>query len=840
MITHTLRQLPIAGTLVLLLLSAAIKAYPQQVGSAASVTGKVTAESGDPIAFVNIALLNATDSALVSGSVSDSTGIFLLENIAPGEYLIKASFLGYQTTYSARFHAGETSPRAGETSAHAEGTAPVHHAGTLIMKQDAGLLQSVTVTGQKPLIEQKIDRTVLNVENSILAQGNTALEVLEKAPGVMIDNDGNISLRGKQGVLVMIDGKPTYLSQQQVSTMLRSMSSNNIARVEIITNPSAKYEAAGNSGIINIVLKKNKNRGVNGSANAAFSQGKKYRTDGGLNLNYRNEDLNIFGNYSYGQRVGKRQLDLTRNFFASGSDIIDRSFLQQADMEMPSHNHSIKGGIDYYLDKKNTIGAMLSGNIGEWESENPTLSHILNSDESIRSGSRSMNMTGNHWNNLTYNLNYKHVFDSAGKEFTADVDYSQSDYGSDQHFHTDFFDSAGEPVRNASVRRGSLPSLTDIYAGKIDYVHPFKNGLKLETGWKSSFVTTDNNVRYDSLAGNNWVVDHATTNHFNYRENINAGYVNLSKEFKGFSLQVGLRGEQTITEGHQVTIDSLVKRNYFQLFPSIFLRKELSKNHQLQLSYSRRVNRPDYESLNPFRYYIDPYTYEEGNPYLEPQTTHSIELSHVFKGNFTTTINFSHTDDVMTEVARQIDSTNTTYVTRENLSMQNNYGLSITAPVPVTKWWMSNNYFNVFYNQYKGEYLGDNVNASLASFNFNSQNTFTLKNGFSFELSGFYNSKAVHGILISQPMYMISAGIQKTVLNKKGTIKFNVSDVFNTRHFEGDIRYQNMDIGIRNTWDSRMGTLSFSYRFGKEDVKPARRRNTGSEAEQNRIRGGGN
>ncbi|QEC53762.1 outer membrane receptor protein involved in Fe transport [Anseongella ginsenosidimutans] len=831
------RKLLFNSMLLLLLLIAVTPSYSQQTGSAASpglsgktgtvsVTGKITSESGNPIAFVNIALLKAGDSSLVTGTVSDSTGIFLLENLASGKYIIKASFLGYESAFSGPFQAG--------------GAAPAHNAGTLVMKQDTGLLQSVTVTGQKPLIEQKLDRTVLNVENSILAQGNTALEVLEKAPGVMVDNDGNISLKGKPGVLIMIDGKPTYLSQQQVSTMLQSMSSNNIARVEIITNPSAKYEAAGNSGIINIVLKKNKNAGVNGSANASFSQGKKYRADGGLNLNYRNKKLNIFGNYSYGQRMGDRQLDISRNFFVSGSDIIDRSFLQEAHMKMPSHNHSVKGGVDYYLDEKNTIGVMLSGNIGEWESDNPTLSSILHPDESLHSGSRSLNVTSNHWNNLTYNFNYKHMFDSAGKELTADMDYSRSDYGSDQNFHTDFFDAAGETVSQASVRRGSLPSLTDIYAGKIDYVHPFKNGIKLETGWKSSFVTTDNNVRYDSLAGNNWVVDHATTNHFTYRENINAGYLNFSKDFKGFSLQIGLRGEQTITEGHQVTTDSLVKRNYFQLFPSVFLRKELNKNHQLQLSYSRRVNRPDYESLNPFRYYIDPYTYEEGNPYLEPQTTHSMEFSHVFKGKFTTTVNFSHTDDVMTEVARQIDSTNTTYVTRENLSTQNNYGLSITAPVPITSWWMSNNYFNIFYNQYKGEYLGDFVNTGLASFNFNSQNTFTLKNGFSLELSGFYNSKAVYGLLIAQPMYMVSAGIQKTVLDKKGTIKFNVSDVFNTRRFRGDIRYQNMDIGIRNTWDSRMGTLSFSYRFGKEDIKPARRRNTGSEAEQNRIRGGGN
>lgn len=826
------------GLTFILLLTMAYAAYPQQArrkttrASTASesgdfaITGKVVSQTGAPIAFANIALLQAPDSSLVTGTTSDSAGTFRLENLPAGRYFVKATFLGYKTEFSAVFEANN----------------PEHplDIGRLTLQEDANILESVTVTGQKPLIEQKLDRTVLNVENSILAQGNTALEILEKAPGVMIDNDGNISLRGRQGVLIMIDGKPTYLSQQQISTMLRSMSSNNIASVEVITNPSAKYEAEGNSGIINIVLKKNRQSGLNGSVNASFSQGKKYRADGGLDLNYRNNKLNLFANYSYGQRDADRQLNITRNFFESGTTIIDRVFSQQAPMMMSSHNHSIKGGVDYYLDEKNTIGLLLNGNIGLWEGENPTSSRITRPGGELYSRSLSLNEMGNRWNSLTYNLNYKHLFDTAGTELTVDLDYSRSDYRSTQDFHTDYFDDQGEKAREASQRRGLLPSLTDIYAAKIDYVDQLKNGIKLESGWKSSFVTTDNNVHYDSLANQRWTVDRSTTNHFKYRENINAAYVNLSKDFQGFSVQIGLRGEQTVTRGHQITTDSVVKRNYFQLFPSVFLRKNLGENHQLQLSYSRRISRPDYNDLNPFRYYVDPYTYEEGNPYLEPQTTHSIELSHVFKEKFTTTLNFSNTSDVIAQVAGQIDSTNTTYVKQENLSTLNNYGLSITAPVPITNWWMSNNYFNLFYNQYKGTYLGDRLNMNMVSFNFNSQNTFTLKNGFSLELSGFYNSKGVHGILISQPMYMVSAGIQKTVLDKKGTIKLNVSDVFNTRRFAGDIRYQNMDFGIRNTWDSRMATLSFSYRFGNQDLKPSRRRNTGSEAEQNRARSGGN
>ena len=352
-------------------------------------------------------------------------------------------------------------------------------------------------------------------------------------------------------------------------------------------------------------------------------------------------------------------------------------------------------------------------------------------------------------------------------------------------------------------------------------------------------VTSDNNVQYMNFINNQWMNDGNATNHFKYTETINAGYINFNHQFKNkISLQIGLRGEQTLSTGDQITIDSVVNRNYFQLFPSVFLRKVLDKNNTVGISYSRRIDRPDYQDLNPFRYYLDPYTFEEGNPNLQPQLTNSFELSHTFKGFLTTTVNYSKTTNAFTMILHQIDSTNTSYVMRGNISSLDNIGLSISAGFPVTKWWMSNEYFNIYNNHYQGQYLNGNLNVSQTSFTFNSNNSFTIMDGLSAELSGFYRSSGLEGALISRPMYAVSAGIQKSLWKSKASLKLNVSDIFKTQQFIGTLKYENIDTYISNQWDSRRVNLTFDYHFGSNKIKPAARQKTGIEEEQSRIKQG--
>lgn len=783
------------------------------------VAGAVKAPDQKPAEYVTIALLRANDSVSVKGLTTDQTGTFEFMQVKEGQYILSINSFDYKPFFTKPFEV-----KSGET---------IKQLGDITLAASTKTLKEVTVVGNKPLIEQKLDKTVLNVESSIVSSGSTAIEVLQKAPGITVDNDGNISLKGKSGVTVLIDGKPTYMSNSEVADMLKNMSSSSISQVEIMTNPPAKYDAAGNAGVINIKLKKGSNVGFNGSINGSFGQGIYSKGNGGINLNYRQKSYNVFGNYNYSQRKNLQELNLNRSFFAPGTGDLSHSMLQNAEMQMPSHNNRFKAGIDLFLNSKNTLGFMVNGSIGTWESQNPTYSQKVNPSNQTEGSSYSQNRIMEDWNNFTYNANYKLTIDTSGRELTADVDYARNNYGSNQLYNTTFYNAQGQPDSGNPqlIQKGVIPSTADIVTAKVDYTHPFGKKLKMDAGAKTSWVKTDNAIDYyNQINVDQWAHNDSSSNHFRYTENINAAYVNFTKEYKKFSFQVGLRGEQTRTEGDQRTIDSVVKRNYFQLFPTAYVKYEINKNNTVQLSYSRRVNRPDYENLNPFRNEIDPYTYQIGNPYLQPQISNAVEFSHVLKGKYTTTVNYNRTSDVMTMVTAPGVRPNSVYVTNKNLSTQDNYGISFSAPITFAKWWNANAYASVFHNGFKGKYLNDDVNRQQTTFSFNAQNTITFGDGFTGEISGFYNSKMIDGILDIYPMWAVSAGIQKSILDKKGTIKLNVNDIFNKQRFRGTIQYSGMDIQVKNRWDSRVATLSFTYRFGNTNLKVSQRNSNNEEA----------
>lgn len=789
-----------------------------------NIKGKLLDHNQEPIEFATIALHKAADSTVVRGTLSDSSGRFVFEKVMEGTYYVHASFLGFKSFVSKSY-----------TVSKARHEIILEN---FLLVPDDKMLDAVTITAQKPLVEQHIDRTVLNIENSILAEGNTALELLEKAPGISVDDEGNISMKGKPGVSVMLNGKLTYLSQRELTTLLRGTSSGSVSKIELIANPSAKYDAAGNSGIINIVLKKNEKVGINGNAyvNAARSRANRY--GGGLNLNYRSGKLNVFGSYDRAYRGEIEYLSFTRRFYEGEvAGTPDRISYQNSATNEPLYTNNYKIGADFFLNEKNTLGVLVNGNFGKYINDNNTTNLLVSSAGVILSNPLTHNDNLDRWNSNAYNLNYAHQFAQSGRELTVDLDYSKNDNRSNQSMDTKYLRAENTELETRSVRRGFVPSLTNVYVGKLDYTHPFGEKAKFETGWKSSYVSVDNNLKYDTLRNGLWIPDPSWSNHFTYRETIHAGYINFSKQFGSLSLQAGLRGENTQTTGHQVTTDSLVKRNYFQLFPSLFITKTFTPNHNGQVSYSRRVERPDYDDMNPFRFFRDPFLYYEGNPFLRPELTHSVEVSHTYKGKFITAINYSYTSDVMNWMMGQVDSLNTTYQSPQNLKSMINYGISLTASLQPTSWWSSNSFGNFFRNEYKGDQKGGNLNNGIWSFSFNSQNTFQLGKGYSAELSGFFNSKSVYGVFVSKSYYVISIGGQKQVLNKKGTIKLMVNDIFQTRQRRNTARYENLDMDGHIRFDSRMATISFSYRFGK-DITPTRKRSSGSEDIQNRVKGG--
>lgn len=788
-----------------------------------TVKGNVTDANRKPVEFATILLLKAADSTLVKGAVADAGGLFELAPIAEGRYLVAATQVGFQKTYSQPF-----ALRAGQTVALPE----------LRMAEAAKQLNEVKVTAQKPFIEQQIDKTVVNVENSVVSAGSTALEVLERAPGVTVDREGNISLKGKADVRVMIDGKPTYLTAQDLSNLLRNMQSNQVATVEIMTNPPAKYDAAGNAGIINIRLKKAANLGFNGSATLGYGYGLYGKQNGSVNLNYRENKWNLFGNYSVNRRRGWREQDITR-VFREGNAVAS-FFDQSAENFQRSHSHNFKAGADYFASKKTTVGVLVTGSLGRWGQTSNNVTDIYQGMTTLDYTTLTNAVHSQPWQNLATNFNYKRTLDSAGRELTADLDYAFYNNHNDQTFDIRNFNSLGNPISPLRTDIGLQLGKVDIYSFKADYVHPLGKKAKLEAGVKTSFVTTDNDMKFyirlqrevprpDSL-------DPGRTNQFVYRENINAAYLNFSHQFNKTGVQLGLRLEHTAARGHQVTTDSVFTRNYVNLFPSVFVKHELNKKNSLGFSYSYRIDRPDYGTLNPFVYFLDPYTYGQGNPFLRPQFTHAFETTHTFGGFLTTTLNYSRTHDVMTQVLKQDDAQRVTFQTVENIGFRENMGLAVSATFPVKKWWTTTNYVNVFRNRYVGQLLGGDLDLSFTSFTANVQNQFTLgKKGWSAELSGFYTHGFLEGILVGQPMGQVSVGVQKQLWNKKASLRLNVRDVFWTQYFRGTVKYQNLDVFVRSRWENRVANLTFSYRFGNAKVQGARQRKTGLESEAGRV-----
>ncbi|MET0391878.1 MAG: TonB-dependent receptor [Chitinophagaceae bacterium] len=786
------------------------------------ITGTVVDGSTKTIESATITLLRAADSSVAKISVADKTGTYTFEGVSEGRYLVAITAVGHDKGFSETFEI---------SAAH-----PAVVLKTIELVPQAKAIGGVTVTAKKPLIEQKPGKMVMNVDASPTNAGLNVLELLEKTPGVTVDNDGNISVKGKQGVLVLIDGKQTYMSGADLANLLKNMQSSSLDQIEVMTNPPAKYDASGNSGIINIKTKKIIIKGMNGNLNLGYSQGVYGRTNNGINLNYRNEKLNLFGGYNAGTWEGFNKLTLSRKFYDNG--LLDGSSDQQSRFHNEGVYHNLKAGADYYLSQKDVVGVVVNGNFNHGNEAPRSQSNLRNAAGNLLSRLQSENENRRKFSGITVNANYKHTFDSTGREITADLDYAYYDNLGRSRLFTESFDASNVKSGSDIILTGYIPSTINIYSGKVDYVQPFKSGLKLEAGIKTSFVKTDNQVEYQRNSGSGWSVDDRS-NHFVYEENINAAYAILSRSIKKWNLTAGLRLENTISKGHQIKTDSIFKRNYTNLFPNAGIGYNLNENNQFNLSYSRRISRPNYESLNPFVFFLDSLTYNQGNPYLKPQFTNNFELSYTFHKFLTTTINYSETNDIITEMLKQNTEKKITYQTRENFSSMKQWGVAVMANFPVVKWWSMNIYANVFNNHYAGMYQADPVDIKTTTFMGNMTNSFTLGKGWNAEISGWYRSKGVEGLLVINDMYAVNTAISKQVLKKKGTVKVGLRDIFYTQQFSGYAKYSDVDVNLAGKRDTRQFNLSFTYRFGKTNIAPARRKTSGAADEQSRVGGGG-
>lgn len=785
-------------------------------GKAQTISGTIYNNKHEPLPLASVALVSGTSQQTLKADLSDSSGVYTFHHVKPGQYLVIVSATGYAQMKSGTIRIDSVNK---------------DHTGTdfqltAITKE----MQGVTVSSRKKLVEMLADKTVMNIENSIIATGNSAFDLLRKAPGVNIDAQENVKMKG-QAVKIFIDDKPAFLSGEQLLNYLKNLQADEISKIELISNPGSKYPAEGTGGIINIRLKKNKRYGTNGTLAATGGYGTYPKLSGSGSLNYRNKKVNLFSSAGTGRFESFNQLDLN-SIIGSGSNTI---FQQRDNYWHPVTIYSnARAGIDYSFSDKSTLGFLARGTFSDEDATTTNRSLFTDITGKPQSYIRSVKDDRENNSNITLNLNYKKDIDSLGSAFNIDLDYGY--YRRRGHdVNTNQFNNFSGAPRPDYIFRNTTPVRVDIYSLKADWTKYIDSSWKIESGVKLSLVKNNNELIADSVSGNQWVIDNARTNHFVYDENIYAAYITLSKEFKKLSVQAGLRGEYTHSNGNSITINRTDKRDYFNLFPTVFLNYKASQLHTLSLSYTYRINRPGYQSLNPFLNFVDPYTYFEGNPFLRPSYAHSVELKHGFRDFLFTSISYVYASNISNEVIQQDEATKISLSRTENVGSSRYIGLNISAGIPVTKWWSTDLSGNAGYGTEISTYPGYSYYTKAWDASFSSTNSFTLPKKIKAELSIYMNAPTRSGIAKVAGSVNLSAGVQKPVLKDKGSLKLSLNNFVGPTQYNALFRNESLHIKWINQWEGKRISLSFNYKFGNMNVKSSRQRRTASQEEGNRV-----
>ncbi|NQX54560.1 outer membrane beta-barrel protein [Pedobacter panaciterrae] len=689
-------------------------------------------------------------------------------------------------------------------------------------------LKEVKISGKKSFIEHKIDRTVINVDALISNAGSNALEVLEKAPGVMVDQDGKISLKGQQGVVVLIDNRPTYLSEAALTAYLKSLPSGSISQIELIPNPPARYDAAGGAGIINIRTKKSLISGWNGSINAGTGYSPNWRHNESIDLNYRKNKFNFFTTLGYNKTDTWRDLDINRWFYDQDQQLTS-AFMQSTVFRNRNKTPNIKAGMDFYVSEKTTLGFVFTGSYNSGRNRKEVGAIATGSAGQRDSLITALNSEQSKLNSNGINFNYSHKFDSLGRELSFDLDHISYSARTDQSFANRIFNTTNNSISEENLV-AQLPSDIAIYAAKGDYEHPLAYKAKFSAGAKTSFVNTDNTADYFIRRGDVLLVDNEKTNHFRYKENINAAYVNFSKEWKKWSIQAGLRMEQTNMKGHQLSNglrpDSSFSQHYTNLFPTVYLSYKLdSAKNKLTLYYGKRIRRPYYQDLNPFIFLLDKFTYFAGNPYIRPEFAHKIDLNFNHNNKLSIDLFYNVTSSMISEVIEQEKGI---FISRTgNIGKMHFYGGSVNLNLKAGNWYTLNMYSEAVEIDFSG--LPGNDGNTVQSFYFyvNPNNQFNFGRGWSAELSAMYVTPNQNAQFKKRALYNINTGVSKKILGDKGTLKFTLRDVLNRFRPQGEIiNIPQTRATYRNIFDNRIGLVSFSYSFSK-GASAAKKRNTG-------------
>ncbi|MCB0531358.1 MAG: TonB-dependent receptor [Saprospiraceae bacterium] len=779
-----------------------------------TVSGNVTDDNNQPIGFASVALISSLDSQLVKGALSEESGAFAINEVGPGTYRLLVNMLGFETQYTEPFTITADSKNV---------TADIS------LQAADNLLREAVITAARPLFEQKADRLIMNVANSPVASGGSALEVLQKLPGVLVVQE-RVTLAGNRNVAIWIDGKPSQYTD--MNAVLRDMPGDQIDRVELITQPGAKFDASGGA-IINIVLKRNANLGFTGTAamtaggsiydqtEAGSDDRNYYRLNPSLNLNYRKGQWNLFGSYSYFDRTSFHIINVDR--------FIGQELYAQTGYTpdfTTSHNYRI--GADFFATKKTTVGVLLRGFTRSNEGRGRNVTDVSDLDNTQQFGSfTTLNNTVSDRNNFLTNFNVKHEFEPGTEHsLNFDLDYSQYDFSNISYLNI----FQNEPGSTESLSEQDVQQPIKLYVGKLDYTLPIDSTFKVETGAKSSFARIDNNLKFLRSG----VLDQNLSNAFLYEENINAGYVNLSKKLGKLDLNGGLRAEQTVVSGKSLG-QQVLDRNYLQWFPSASALYHFGEHFGLQGSYSRRVNRPGFQEQNPFAFFIDSLTYTQGNPQLRPEVSNNGQFTVTYDNQPFIRISYQKTDDVIIENAPRLEGTRT-FTTAENLAQYERWAFELNFPIKfknIIDGYGGNQFIR---NAYDAEYLDQRYNRSKWNWLAYGQINVNLPADFKIEISGWYLTPFLEEFFEIKSIGGLSFGASKSFWNDRARLSLSINDILYTQPTTVLVDFDAVLVNFYERFDSRNARLTFSYRFGNTELKSARRRSTGSENESSRVK----
>jgi len=791
----------------------------------ADMQGYVKNIDNQPVAYASVALLKASDSTVIKFAVTNQTGLFKFNAIAPGKYWVKVSCTGYAAKL---------------TPVTFLGSSINFNIVTIQLRKSNADLAEIAVVESKSFVEVRPGKTTLNIQNSAFAVGSTALDILKMSPGVQISNTDEVSLNGKTDVLILIDNKPTYLSGAALADLLHGTQSSMISKIEISNNPNSTYDAASAGGVINIKMVRDKNLGFNAQVNAGGGVTvpgiNNYDAAGkgvaGINFNYRTKKLNVFGNYSYSNLAYFKSSTSSRvNNYNGVVDLISDDWV----INQRRVSNNFRFGADYNINSQHVIGFLLTGMFMDLNGPKNTISTInsvSNTDSSILT-----NSILKRWqSNLTYNSNYRGSLGKYG-DITVDADYINYNRGYAENFLSNYFYGNDVLYRNAVFQNNS-PLNYDVYVFNANYRINLNTSNNLMVGFKDSYAKTDNFYDFGYVTNGIYNPLPLFTGRFKYTEKLYAGYVDYNHIFsKKTSLELGLRVEQTISDGVTPSLSESVHNNYIDFFPNVQFNHIIDNDNQLKFSYRRSISRPKYEELNPFLLYNDQYTYQIGNRYLKPSYTNTIAIDHVYKNKFSTAASFTVVNGFPLVVYIQDDKTQITTLKKINLGNRYNYDLVFTAPITFTKWYSADFNLDLLYQRFTG--MNGALDNGSADITLKIIQHFKLPFSMKADLIAQYETPTTYGIFRYKSNFFAFGSISKSVLKNKGTIQFMVDNIFQSDKNVYTSHYQNLNISGTQVNIFRAFQLNFIYVLGSQTVKAARK-STGADEEQIRVGNGAN